>query len=233
MSSLLILRSICSEPNRLFSRVSIRGSGDEESQSPPQTISASTCDTSSPCSGGICLRSRSAPVVYPSMRCGSACNPGPFSGMQTIGDLSRWIRHSAGLPKVALRATLVRTKTTGADKQEKTRQDQAEKMTAMWDDLQSPERSFVWSFCPCCDRIFVVLAPFEGCDGAMVQPTKQTRGTNRRQRSAVARNSQSLCASAHMKVSASQGNYPTTPFRRHANSKKNRCAFASPHGPLL
>ena len=26
---------------------------------------------------------------------------------------------------------------------------------------QSPRRSFVWSFCPCCDRIFVVLVPFE------------------------------------------------------------------------
>ena len=26
---------------------------------------------------------------------------------------------------------------------------------------QSPERSFVWSLCPCCHRIFVVLAPLE------------------------------------------------------------------------
>ena len=36
-----------------------------------------------------------------------------------------------------------------------------------------PRRSFVWCFCPCCDRIFVVLAPFEAVTAPRsVQPNR-------------------------------------------------------------
>ena len=50
-------------------------------------------------------------------------------------------------------------------------------------------------------------------------PSNQTdTWTKRRHRSVVARAYQSVCASAHTKVSASQGNFPTTHLRRHTST---------------
>ena len=72
-------------------------------------------------------------------------------------------------------------------------------------------------FCPCCDRIFVVLVPFEAV--TRHGPSNRTdKWTKRSHRWVVARAYQSVCASAHTKVGALQGNFPTTHLRLHTNT---------------
>ena len=73
---------------------------------------------------------------------------------------------------------------------------------------QSPERSFVWSFCPCFHRIFVVLHAACCCDGAMVRLTKHQRG----RRDDTGGWWQGL-NSLSVQSSTLQGNFPATHLR--------------------